>query len=217
MCNTTVCGFLSAFWTYPIPGGTGAASTENFARWVSYQSNLSPYCGNIPVSLIVTQWGLETCWGDTFGTYNNPANQAGGCCYPTCGLQPNGSFVKFCDLNAGVKSYSQLLIKGYPHVAQAYGQCGQPGYGVLSAATQALGQGYYDFQAVSDGFCGGPASISSSTPRLWDQAGYNDGNGAGSGLLDTINANTCLSNLNFVQTTDPQIPDFPSTYLEVSC
>lgn len=162
---------------------------------------------------MVAQWGLETCWGDTFGTYSNPANQASTCCYPQCGWEPNGTIPQFCDLDAGVKSFAQLLIAGYPHVAQAYSLCGQPGSNDLSGAAKALGIGYYAFQAVSDGFCGGPASISSSSPRIWATSGYNDGGGPGSGLIDSINANTCLSNLNYVQTSDPQIPDFPSTYL----
>lgn len=117
-----------------------------------------------------------------------------------------------------MKSYAGLLIKGYPHVAQAYGLCGQPGFGDLAGATRALGIGYYAFQPVSDGFCGSYPTISSSNPRLWDAGRYDNGNGPGRAILDTINANPdCLGNLTYVQTSDPLIPSFPATYCSGTC
>lgn len=82
MCSPSIQSFVNSWWTYPIPGGTGTANTVSLAQWVSYQSALSPYCGSVPVSLIVAQWGIETGWGGTFGTYNNPGNQGDGCGYP---------------------------------------------------------------------------------------------------------------------------------------
>lgn len=218
MCAPSIQNFLNSSWTYPVAGGSAAATTLNFAKWVSYQSFLSPYCGVVPVSLIVTQWGIETGWGSTFGVYNNPGNQGDWCGYSSaCGRQPNG-LAAFCDLNDGVKSFAGLLIKGYPHVAEAWSRCGQPGCCVIAEAARALGIGYYDFRAVADGFCGPYTTISSGSPRIWDAGLYDDGNGPGSSIYDTINANPdCLGNLNFVQTTDPGVAGFPGTYCSDVC
>jgi hypothetical protein len=117
---------------------------------------------------------------------NNPANQIGECDYPNP-CPACGSFAGFCSIDQGVKAYTGLLIKGYPHVAEAWALCGQPGYGDLAGAATALGQGFYNFRPVADGFCGGPATISASTPRIWDAGRYDDGGGPGSAIIDTIN------------------------------
>ena len=203
MCSSTIQNFLNQ--TFSCNGNT--YTTVQLAEWVSYQSYSSPYYGDVPISLIIAQWGIESGWGGAdMSVYNNPGNQyctQGG---SQCGQEPNG-IPAFCCIVDGVKAYSALLINGYPHVAHAYadGGFGQPG---MQSAAVALGQGYEGSQSLSDGYCGGPSTISQSSSRIWATSQYNDGNGPGSALYDTINANDCLSNLNYVQTTNPGLPGF---------
>lgn len=131
--------------------------------------------------------------------------QADPCGYCSSGSQPNGLPV-FCDIRYDVQSYSALIINGYPHVMHAYSDAAGGAAGMKQAAI-ALGQGYEAGISLSSNYCTGgqTRAIDSSHPRLWATSKYNDGNGPGSSIYDTINANTCLSQYNYAQTTDPGV------------
>ena len=45
-------------------------------------------------------------------------------------------------------------------------------------------------------YCGYSGTPSASTPRIWASGEYNDGNGPRSTLYDTIQANSCLYNVD---------------------
>jgi hypothetical protein len=201
-CASSISNFLAQSYAYQ----DAYFTTVELGKWVSYQSYRSPYYGTVPVSLVVTQWGLETGWNNgcnCLTTYYNPGNQASGCGWCVNRTMPNG-LPGFCDLSAGIHAYAQLLIQGYRHVASAYADYG------LNTAAQALGQGYETGYSIPNNFCGGPATISQSTPRIWAASHY--GAPAGSDIYNTIAANTCLSDLNYVQSNDPNLPYFANIW-----
>lgn len=136
----------------------------------------------------------------------NPGNQGSTCGKPQCGTYAGG-LPAFCNIRDGVQSYAALLTNGYPHVQHAFNDNGWGENGMVQACT-ALGQGYEAGQVLKAGYCGGPAYVSASSPRIWAASEYNDGNGPGSSLYDTINANDCLYNLNYVQESNPNLPGF---------
>jgi hypothetical protein len=198
----SVCSFLTSTWYDPPTKAT--YSVAQLAEWVSYQSFRSKEYGDVPVNLVLTQWGIETSWGGTdWYPYYNPGQQGSTCGYGSqCGTEPIG-YPIYCSIGQGVQSYADLLVNGYPHVATAYA------YGGVSWAASALGKGYFTEEAVTSTFCGWSGPINSSHPRIWAGGEYNDGGGAGSSITDTINANSCLQSYGFVQVTNP-IPAFPS-------
>lgn len=198
----SVCSFVGSSWYDSIYDTD--YSVSQLAAWVSYQTWRSANAGEVPISLIMAQWGIETGWGGSdWSPYNNPAQQASTCGWGSqCGSEPIG-YPIFCSIGEGVQSYGALLTQGYPHVAFAYAEGG------VSYAASALGKGYYTGITLNSTWCGWPGPISSSSPRIWAASEYNDGGGPGSAITDTINANSCLSAYDYVQTSNP-IPAWAS-------
>lgn len=195
---------VSSFLSQTIQG----YDVTDLAKWVSYQSLISPLYGGLPVSLILTQWGLESGWGGPdISTYYNPANQNSGCGVgSTCGHEPNG-LAAFCSIKDGVKAYSALIINGYPHVMAAYTDQRTSIQG-FNAAAQALGQGYYsNYTGGSVNYCASQyySLTSSSGARIWAESEY--GTPPGNDMITTFNANTNLQDLNYVCSTNP-LPGF---------
>lgn len=190
------CSLTNQVYTYTI---------LQYAQWVSYQSAGDGITGHLPVSLIVTQWGIETDWGRS-ACFTDGFNLAG--MLFTCDTNITrcgdcGRFAKFCNIRDSVRAYSQLIRIGYQHVGYAWlnGEGSNTG---VKAASIALGQGYRTSWSYTTNYClSNSQTVSSSNPRLWDQAGYNNGNGPGSSIYSRIAANTCLSNLNYVQPASP--------------
>ncbi|MFK7694538.1 hypothetical protein [Paenibacillus sp. HJGM_3] len=68
----------------------------DLAKWVSYQSYLSPYHGSIPISFVLCHWPFEIGWSITaFESRYNPGNQGALCGYSgtSDGTPPGTSFV----------------------------------------------------------------------------------------------------------------------------
>lgn len=153
------------------------------------------------------QWGLESGWGgEDISLYYNPANQAAGCNVgAVCGQQPN-KLPAFCTIKDGVKVYSALIIKGYPHVMWAFSDNGN-GTNGLKPAAGALGQGYYSgYNGGTITFCGGSYTLTSSSgARIWATSKY--GSPAGADIISTFNANSNLQALNTIVKTNP-LPGF---------
>lgn len=207
MCTSTIASFINQVFPHDAPDGTRYNYIcYQLAQWVSWQSYISPNYGALPVSLIIVQWGIESGWGGpNISQYYNPAEQGDTCGWPNCGVQPGGVFPRFCNIVDGVKSYSALMINGYPHVMYGWPTGGGGAAGARRCAVN-LGQGYESSVALSQGFCGGPPTISSSSPRIWDAGGYNSGGGPGSSIYTTMEAPAnadCLPNLHYIQNVDP--------------
>src|SRR5690349_19448426 len=111
-CASSIQSFLNQGFSYVFNGITYVESTVQLAKWVSYQSYISPFVGDLPISLIIAHWGNESGWGGpTMSTYHNPGNQGNTCGWPSnCGHEPNG-LPAFCDIRDGVHSYSALIIQ----------------------------------------------------------------------------------------------------------
>ncbi len=180
---------------YPVC--TFVSNYEDWAKFAACKMGSNP----IPASLILAQWGNESGWGGgDISVCYNPGNQGA-----TCGVgtecSPSGyTELCFCSLEEGVASYANLLSKGYSFVAatyQYYASAGNYAEGVQQASI-ALGQGYSPIASLNTyiNYCGWSGTPSASTPRLWAESEYNDGNGPGSALYDTIQANSCLSDLD---------------------
>lgn len=212
-CASNISSFLSdAYYVYQ-PDYPRYYTSVQLAQWVSYQSFRSPYYGFVPVSLILTQWGLESGWNSSnnFTYYNNPANQGSGCGFSTCGTYNSGRFAAFCNIPAGVSSYAQLIIQGYQHVAAGYTDAG----GDVQNAATVLGQGYRSCCTYDGSFCWGASNttISSTNPRVWDAGHYNgSGYGPGSDIYRTISFNSCLSDYNYYQSTNPNLAGFSNLW-----
>lgn len=209
MCTPSISSFLGYTYSYFDQNGViHNVTTVDLAKWVSYQSYISPNVGALPVSLVVVQWGLEWGWsGSSIAQYRNMANQGGSCGFAVCGSYGGGVFPTFCTVPEAVRAYGSLIINGYPHVQYPWYLSGGGSSGMQQCAIN-LGQGYQSGVSLSGGdYCGGPCpAISSSCPRIWDAGHYDDGGGPGSQVYDTINYSgngDCLPNLNFIQTLDP--------------
>lgn len=155
----------------------------------------------IPASLILAQWGIESGWGEgDICNCHNPANQGSSCGVgSTCSVSGYKELC-FCSLLDGVTSYANLMDNGYPFVSCTYWYYANQGNyneGVKQAAI-ALGQGYSNVASCNTyiDYCGWSGTPSPSRPRTWAQLLYDDGNGPGSALYNTIQANSCLSSLN---------------------
>ncbi|GAB6992318.1 glucosaminidase domain-containing protein [Paenibacillus pini] len=204
--NTFV-NYSVSYYTGTLPPNT--YTVTDLAKWVSYQSYLSPYYGAIPVSLILGQWGFEMGWsGSELTARYNPGNQDSACGYSgsyISGVTTPGKRLQFSNIKEGVTAYANLLIAGYKCVATAY-STGGIGTGTgLSRACDALSKGYDSAQAESSSYCSSSsyAENSSSTKRIWATAGY-------SGLYSTISStnNTCLNGFNYIQSTNPGLTGF---------
>jgi hypothetical protein len=170
---------------------------EDWAKFAACKMGGNP----IPTSLILVQWGNESGWGGgDISVCYNPGNQ-GATCGIGSGCYPSGyTEVCFCSLEEGVAPYANLMSKGYPFVAATHqydASAGNYAEGVNEASI-ALGQGYSPTASLNTyiDYCGWSGTPPESTPRLWAASEYNDGNGPGSALYDTIHANSCLSDLD---------------------
>jgi hypothetical protein len=206
VCTTNIANFINHVFNY----GQSNWYLWQLAQWVSYQSYISPQAGALPVALIIVHWGLEWGWnGSAIQTYGNFANQGGTCGWPQCGSYGSG-FPAFCNIVDGVKSYSALMINGYPHVQYPWYLIAGS-YGAVGATNQLginLGQGWEGVYnpTFDESYCGGPGPVNSSSPRLWDVDRYDGGSGPGSQIYNTINYSgnsDCLPNICYIQTTDP--------------
>lgn len=209
-----VCEFINQVQSYKYLGQTYSYTTLDYAKWASYQSRRSPHYGELPVAYFIVQWGWETGWGGTNWTqYRNTGEQADSCGIGnTCGTQPNG-FPIFCTIRDGVMAYTNLLLRGYAHVQYAYTYSSNPNLpdAGIDAAFEAVGRGYHTANNTAVDFCGWSGTANSSTSkRLWDAGGYNDGSGPGSNLKGTFHysGNQCIRDLNYVQTTNPNLTGF---------
>ena len=180
---------------YPVC--TFVSNYEDWAKFAACKMGSNP----IPTSLILAQWGNESGWGGgDISVCYNPGNQGATCgvgseCYPSGYTE-----LCFCSLEEGVASYANLMSKGYPFVAATYhyyAKSGNYAEGVKQAGIT-LGQGYSPIASLNTyiDYCGWSGTPSASTPRLWAKSEYNDGNGPGSALYDTIQANSWLYNLD---------------------
>ncbi|MNI55795.1 hypothetical protein D3C73_1107670 [compost metagenome] len=203
---------INAFVTGTVPYTD--TFTHNFAvldlaKWVSYQSYLSPYYGALPISIVLGQWGFEMGWSLTeFAARNNPGNMDSTCGYSGSiipGVSTPGKRYKFDNLIEGVTAYAHLLIAGYPCVQSAYSHGGIATAAGLTKACNALSAGYDADNTTSSSYCANStyAENSSSTKRIWATAGY-------SGLYITINGtnNTCINGYNYIQSSDPGLYKF---------
>ena len=179
-----VCGFVSEY--------------EDWAKYAACRMGSHPF----PLSLILAQWGDESGYGGSdICTCNNPGNQGASCGIGNTNCSVSGCpEVAYCSLKDGVDSYANLMAQGYPFVActyEYYANSGNCAEGVKQAAI-ALGQGYSPVTSCNTyiDYCGYSGTPSASTPRIWASGEYNDGNGPGSALYDTIQANSCLYNLD---------------------
>jgi hypothetical protein len=209
-CATNVNNFVNttvSYYTGTLP--PNSYTVYDLAKWVSYQSYLSPYYGAIPVSLVLGQWGFEMGWSGTeLSSRYNPGNQDGTCGYSGSyipGVTTPGKRLQFSNIKEGVSAYAHLLIAGYKCVATAYSTGGIGTSTGLSRACTALSDGYDSAQADPSTYCSSTsyAENSSSTKRIWATAGY-------TGLYSTISSatNTCLNSYNYIQSTDPGLPAF---------
>ncbi|MFC5470164.1 hypothetical protein ACFPPD_15765 [Cohnella suwonensis] len=209
-CASNINSFVNytvSYYTGTLPPNT--YTVLDLAKWVSYQSHLSPYTGSIPVSLILGQWGFEMGWnGSELSARYNPGNQDSVCGYSGTKDTSNptpGKRVSFSNIVQGVSAYAHLLIAGWKCVATAYAAGGTSTAAGLSRACDAIANGYDSAQNDPSTYCtsGSYAENSVATKRIWATAGY-------PGLYSTISSsnNTCLNVHNYVQTGNPNLAGF---------